>query len=740
MKLNLKEIEEYIAYADMQSSTLNEYKELFDLDKLYEFERITQGLKTQLETAKCENRTLSIGFVGAMKAGKSSFLNALIFDGREVLPKAATPMTAALTKITYSKEPKAKVYFYSKQDWNDICAKGQEYDNLLQKEYDKYLNQIENNSANNKVKFVNKIQKKPTSVKTIQEFEKTLFRQSIKSEFLISAKELVVMAEKNPEVEEKLEGVDEINGDVTRKLQEYVGANGKYTPIVNYVELQIDNEELQGLEIIDTPGLNDPIVSRGDATKRFLTHCDAILLLSPCSQFMDNNTMTLMENTLPEAGVSEILVVGSKFDSGILNDSSNNFLEAYKRSKNSYIKQYKNNINNTADIKKIKLQGLEEPFFISSMASNLATKIGVTNLDEEEQLILDNFKNQFGSTFKEDMLKSLSGMSEIRRELYSIKGRKEEIITNKSNDLLKNSKNQHLRTLENILHELGTSTIKLHSTNIEELKYNIEEITKVISTARKKILFEFDKASNEFKKNIEFMTPDLKLEQCNHYDLKVTVESSDKTEQQKTGFLGMNRSYSTYTVVNNKVSTSEVIKNIKECSDKCHKRILEDFDNFFNKEAFTRGLKNILLEAFSQSDLDFNEEDILMPISLLIDDITIAKIDVDAAPYIDTIRTKFRNGHASNDRIHELYLLQMEIFNIFGNNLERQLRDIYSTTNETLKKKAVSFADDIENEFCKESEKLQTQVTEKEIYLEKYKLFTEKVKELKRNITNFEGK
>ena len=49
--------------------------------------------------AENENRDLTIAIVGRVKSGKSSFLNALVFNGESILPQAATPMTAALTFI-----------------------------------------------------------------------------------------------------------------------------------------------------------------------------------------------------------------------------------------------------------------------------------------------------------------------------------------------------------------------------------------------------------------------------------------------------------------------------------------------------------------------------------------------------------------------------------------------------------------------------------------------------------------
>lgn len=50
-----------------------------------------------------EQQLLSIGIMGQVKAGKSSFLNALLFGGKPILPEAATPKTANLTKISYGK-------------------------------------------------------------------------------------------------------------------------------------------------------------------------------------------------------------------------------------------------------------------------------------------------------------------------------------------------------------------------------------------------------------------------------------------------------------------------------------------------------------------------------------------------------------------------------------------------------------------------------------------------------------
>ena len=57
--------------------------------------------------------TLTIGVIGQMKCGKSTFLNSFVFKD-DVLPAATTPMTAALSIITYGEKEHIVAEFYTK--------------------------------------------------------------------------------------------------------------------------------------------------------------------------------------------------------------------------------------------------------------------------------------------------------------------------------------------------------------------------------------------------------------------------------------------------------------------------------------------------------------------------------------------------------------------------------------------------------------------------------------------------
>ncbi|GAA7222420.1 hypothetical protein HpCK27_01640 [Helicobacter pylori] len=93
----------------------------------------TEELEKTLKEMQDTDRDLKVGIIGRVKAGKSSLLNALIFEGVEVLPKAATPMTASLTVLKYAQNLSAQVEFYSQKDILELKNEHARYERELQR-------------------------------------------------------------------------------------------------------------------------------------------------------------------------------------------------------------------------------------------------------------------------------------------------------------------------------------------------------------------------------------------------------------------------------------------------------------------------------------------------------------------------------------------------------------------------------------------------------------------------------
>lgn len=172
---------------------------------------------------KLEKDTLTIGVIGQMKCGKSTFLNAFIFEN-DVLPAATTPMTAALSVITYGEKERIVAEFYTADEWAE---------------------------------------QKMQAARPLEDAADSLDESKIKA-----AKELV---EKSSKLGTSLQSyLGKTQEDSFDQLIEYVGADGKFISITKSVTIYYPKEYLKGVEIVDTPGFNDPIVSREERTKEFL--------------------------------------------------------------------------------------------------------------------------------------------------------------------------------------------------------------------------------------------------------------------------------------------------------------------------------------------------------------------------------------------------------------------------------------------------------------------------------------
>ena len=69
-------------------------------------------------------------------------------------------------------------------------------------------------------------------------------------------------------------------------------------PIVKYIEIFLNIEAIKDFDIVDTPGLNDPVLSRGQLTRNFLGKCDVVFLLSYTNQFLDSQDISLFSEQL----------------------------------------------------------------------------------------------------------------------------------------------------------------------------------------------------------------------------------------------------------------------------------------------------------------------------------------------------------------------------------------------------------------------------------------------------------
>jgi len=439
-----------------------------------------KDLQEALSEIETDGRVLKIGMVGRVKAGKSSLLNSLIFNGESVLPKAATPMTAALTILEYADETKATVEFFKKEDINNI-----------KKEHARYIEELEKAIQDEFIKLQekNKNSKRPKHEEELKEKTQKKVTKSFKSSHpsLYSSWDQYELIKKCGLDIENIEPTKEIIADsvesLNRQLEEYVGAKGKFMPFTKSVTLYLQQANLKDVQIIDTPGVNDPVISREERTKELLKYCDVIFIVSPSGQFLSSDDIDLFDRITSKEGIKEIYLVASKVDGqlfgsvkiesgGILNRALENIVTVLT-------KQTKKVFETDADLKDLKVFAnllKKDVLYSSGICHSIFKKFdNKENFDENEAHVWKNLQGGYKDFFNDDAiaktnLKLLANMENIQSQLDEVKVKKDTILNERKESFEKNKIDALQNYKNKLIKEINSKIKTLEDTDINELK------------------------------------------------------------------------------------------------------------------------------------------------------------------------------------------------------------------------------------------------------------------------------
>lgn len=236
-----------------------------------------QGMLTKLDS-----EVLTIGVIGQMKAGKSTFLNAFVFEN-DVLPSATTPMTAALSVITYGETESLEVEFYTEEEW---------------------------------------VEQKMTAQRTLDERATELDKSKVQAAQELVAKASALGSSITTYLGTKRE-------DSLQNLIDYVGADGKFVSITKSVKIFYPKEYLKGVEIVDTPGFNDPIVSREERTREFLSKADVVLMMLYAGRPFDATDRDIIFKHVARCGMGKLVIGINKYDIPYSSGETEEEIKAY---------------------------------------------------------------------------------------------------------------------------------------------------------------------------------------------------------------------------------------------------------------------------------------------------------------------------------------------------------------------------------------------------------------------------
>ncbi len=474
----------------------------------------TEELEKTLKEMQAKDRDLKVGIIGRVKAGKSSLLNALIFEGVEVLPKAATPMTASLTILKYANTLSAEVEFYSPKDILELKNEHERYVREFNRIVDEEVKkQKEKQSLSNRAKEGFKSLSKAFSRNKSDEApkERVLSDEEInkraeriaKSELekdtkLVSSHDQYEKIKKSGLLNtEKLDPRIQANNlqELNQKLLQFVGADGKYMPRTKAVRISLNNPNLKDLEVIDTPGVNDPIASREERTKALLKDCDVVFIVSPSGQFLTDSDMSLFDRVSHKEGLQEIYFVASQADSAVLSmseveKSGQHLPTAFENAQKALSSQLNSImgalIQNYPNQRKIFEKAIKNGVILASgvcfsMYKDFSNQASWERNQKTEEYhnALRNLRDAYPDAFSSDdkskeSLLLLSNMGAIEERLEKAAKEKEKIMSQKLQDYAQSQANNLHKFIAQLLQDLEDEKKRIKNADISAIKEQIK--------------------------------------------------------------------------------------------------------------------------------------------------------------------------------------------------------------------------------------------------------------------------
>ncbi len=265
-------------------------------------------------------------------------------------------------------------------------------------------------------------------------------------------------------------------------------------PYTKAVQISLNNPNLKDLEIIDTPGVNDPIVSREERTKALLKECDVVFIISPSGNFLSENDMDLFDRVSNKEGIQRVYFVASQADSAVCAPSevenSRHHLPTALTNLQKSLSSYLN------DAMKALIQKYphQQEIFESAIKNGIILTSGVcyslyqdfenqASWKEEYQLAWENLTNDYPDAFSShearENLKRLSNIDAIRGRLEEVAKEKENIISQRLQEYLKSQANNLHNLITQLSQDLEKEKNRIKDADMGTIAKQIEAYKKL---------------------------------------------------------------------------------------------------------------------------------------------------------------------------------------------------------------------------------------------------------------------
>ena len=415
---------------------------------------------------------LQIAIVGTIKAGKSTFINALFEEN--IASTDVTPETASLTKFRYSTKNKLEVKFYNKTEWDELWES------------------VKKSEKENKGKVFK------------EEFESS-GAENIKNDYIGAS--------------DKIEEVSNIE-ELKKKVKEYTSKTSEIHYFVKELIVYLNNENIhKNVTIVDTPGLDDVVDYRSKITRDYIKRANAVIVCVDSSRLQGKEYTTITQ-VFENIGDDfyKVMILGTQID------NKNNPKEAWEKQIEEWKKYLRDNYKNE-DLLKNNIIGVSSYVFsnlielentgkcdneaignIKKLAESYGIKVSYeenNNIIIDRNLIIKNSENIKDLTNIKKVKSLMNKIIENGEEevIKDLERRYLSVITNISNkaESIKNTNSESKKTLDMTKAEQENFRIKKNK-EIEEIEKAMEGLNESFEKIKEEWLNQNKKLKEAIKK------------------------------------------------------------------------------------------------------------------------------------------------------------------------------------------------------------------------------------------------
>ena len=618
-------------------ATMDSVRSYADETTLSEISGLKNNFNRRIEDFFRNDRKLNLAVIGRVKAGKSTFLNMLIFDGKDVLPRAFTPKTATLTKIEYAPEDAIEVEYYSTAEWESL-------DELAQSD-----------SA---------------------------------AEEVVAAKELIEAVKKSgidytAYTQKRRERITFSSGEALMdKLNRYVGENGDITPLVKSVILYINKQELEGISIVDTPGLNDPVQSRTQRTKEFLEVCDTAFFLSTASHFLDKSDVELLKAQLPQKGLAKLALICSRFDEGLSDELFNydTLTENIVETKKQLIKEAKSKFTKEKELYAERgekeradlMAACENPMFISSLFHNMTGR-DYDDYDELEQHAYDLLDDR--GELDAETVAQIGDIAPVEEWLNGVIAEKDALLASRAEEFVPSAEKSLNSYLANLRERTSKHLDTLSTNDRENLEKQRRDMQSTIHNVQAKVEEYFGTMSVKMDEAKIAILRDLRRSSHEHSQLQdktgtetklIKTRVSDSKWYNPFSWGKSHTEVSSYQTTYTYVDTSDALESIRHYAGEASSSIEQGFVETTDVQSLKQHLLKVVVENFDASDENYDPAYFRLLTERTLNKIDMPVMKIDVEDYLSALSAQFSGEIRDSSKRSELRsLLASSISKLF---------------------------------------------------------------------------